>query len=126
MEWETQVIADPKWITKTAVLSVVLALPALGLLMWARREHLKDQVTAPKAQPAFWSGAVILASYFAWFANVAFEWSERFMIAWPVVAVLMSLVGCALSITTGSRRGTLVFAHIMLLILALASVISPN
>ena len=85
-------MADPVWIKKTVVLSVVLALPALVLLARVWRNSSRGVSQAQSL--ACWMGIAFFISYFCWFLNVAFGWSVGFMIAWPLIGIVLSILGC--------------------------------
>jgi len=71
--------------------------------------------------------AGFLATYVAWFVNVTFEKSVMFMVAWPLIGILLALLGCGISLAVGGEdRKKLFIANALLLILAVASIIAPN
>jgi hypothetical protein len=120
-------IADPGWIKKSALLSLALAVPSFILLVKVWRDRSQRPKSTSSATLAIWAGLVFLATYVAWFVNVTFEKSVMFMVAWPLIGILLALLGCGISLAVGGEdRKKLFIANALLLILAVASIIAPN
>jgi hypothetical protein len=118
-------MADPTWIKKTVVLAFVLALPALVLLAQVWRSRSTRPFSAQSF--AWWTGLLVLVSYFCWFLNVTFEWSAGLMIAWPLFGIVLAILGCASSFFANSEHRTkLVISNALLLVLGLLSIVPPN
>jgi CDP-diglyceride synthetase len=122
--WPLTKMADPAWIKKTAALTLVLALPALVLLVHVWRSRNRR----PQGQSfAWWTGLLVLASYACWFVNVIFEWSVGLMIAWPLFGIGLSLLGCgAAFFADKTQRMKLLISNALLLVLTLSSIVAPN
>jgi hypothetical protein len=119
-------IANSSWIRKTAILSVVLAVPAAVLLLrvWQKRD--RAHATLRSSLPA-WPGLVFLGTYVAWFVNVTLEKSVMFMVAWPLFGILLAVLGCAISFFAPVEdRFKLLISNGLLLVLALVSIVAPN
>ena len=119
-------MADPNWIKKTAALSAVLALPAALLLASLWRAHIRD-AEYTKGSLSFWTGVLVLVTYGCWFVNVTVEGSVAVMVGWPLVGILLSILGTTLAFW--GRKGArlkLAAANLLLLVLSLASIIAPN
>jgi uncharacterized protein with PQ loop repeat len=117
---------DPAWIRKTAITALLLALPAVVLLVQIYRSN--QQKTLKQVKPlAFWIGASILISYCCWAINIMLWRSVGFAVAWPLLGALLSMVGLGLSFAAAhTERLKLAIANALLLILSLASIIAPN
>ena len=113
-------MADPTWVKRTAILTVFLGVPALALLVHARGKSRPPNVSYRVA-------VLVLVTYFAWVLNVLFEFSTGFMIAWPLLGVVLSLIG-AIAARGGivGQRQKMAAANLLLLALHLASIIAPN
>jgi hypothetical protein len=115
------------WIKKTIAASVILALPAAGLLArvyWVRfrRGHRVLQMHL-----AFWIPFLVLCLFACSVINVVSNWSVAFMISWPLLGIALSLFGFGLAFCAPSdERWKLVLANILLLILTYVSIVAPN
>ena len=119
-------MADTSWVSKTAILAAVLAIPAISLLVSVWRERrISPDANAGTATVGL--AVAFLVVYAAWFLNTLFELSAGVMVGFPVIGSLLAIGGCAASIAgrrQGKRRLTLAFA--LLLVLSLSSVVAPN
>jgi hypothetical protein len=122
----TEHMADPTWIKKTLLHSLLLAAPAFALLsyVWLKRDSGTGRSSSQNM--ALWAGLVLILSYACWFLNVTFEWSVIFMIVWPLLGILLAIFGCVSGLVSQHHRMKLLVANALLLILALSSVIAPN
>ncbi len=119
-------MADPNWIKKAIVLSLVFAVPAAVLLATAWRRRAHDERVS-KTNLSCWAGGLVLVTYVCWFVNVTIEGSVVVMVAWPLLGMLLSIAGSALAFwAEKGMRPRLVAANVLLLILSMASVIAPN
>lgn len=120
-------MADPIWMRKALVLSLALAVPAAVLVSSAWRSRLKNQRPASWRDAAAWVCVFTLATYLVWLINVAFELSVLLMVAWPLLAILLSLLGCGAALGAEKRdRAKLAIANGLTLALACASLVKPN
>ena len=120
-------IATPGWIRKAVILCIVLATPALLLLLNAQRDRSQQASGRLRTPLAIWAGFTFLATYIVWLANVTLEISVGVMIGWPLLGIFLAIVGCGSSLTLiGEDRKRLFIANALLLILAIASVVAPN
>src|SRR5262245_15396479 len=120
-------MADPNWIKRTTVLSLMLAAPSLILLIRTWQAQAQRPDTSSKRSLALWPGFVFLATFLCWFVNVLFEWSTSMMVGWPLFGILVSLFGCGFTFAaTSEDRLKLVVANSLLPVLSLSSIIAPN
>jgi predicted exporter len=83
---------DPAWIRKTAITALLLALPAVVLLMQIYRSN--RQKTLKQVKPlAFWIGVSTLISYCGWAINIMLWQSVGFAVAWPLLGALLPWLG---------------------------------
>jgi hypothetical protein len=118
-------MADPNWIQKTAVLSLVLGGPAIFLLAQVFRR--RAQPLHGRAKLSLWMAIAFIATFFCWFVSVMFELSVSLMVGWPLLGILMSCGGCLLALFPETEnRLRLESANPLLLLLALTSLVAPN
>ena len=120
-------MADPHWIERTALLSLVLGGPAVFLLTQVVRNRTNHPEATLLTRIPLWTGVLFVVTFIGWFLNVTFEISVSIMIGWPLLGILLSFLGCILaSIPKTEERFRLATANGLLLLLALISVIAPN
>lgn len=120
-------MADPHWIKKTILLTIVLAGPACPLLVSVWRDHVRLPDRSSRTSTALFLGALVLAFHVAWFLNVTFELSAMFMVMWPLIGILLSVLGCGISfLVKNGARAKLLGANALLLLLSLTSIVAPN
>jgi uncharacterized protein with PQ loop repeat len=117
---------DPAWIRKTAITALLVATPAVVLLAQTYRSNRQRALKQVKPF-AFWIGVSIVISYCCWAINVMLWQSVGFAVVWPLLGALLSMVGTGLSFAAArTERLKLAIANALLLVLSLASVITPN
>jgi hypothetical protein len=73
-------------------------------------------------------------SYLFWLLDLVFlsarhghDWMTGFLVAWPLLGILLSLIGCGLAfLARDEEKAKLLIANILFLALSLSSIIAPN
>jgi hypothetical protein len=119
-------VADPNWIKKTLLVTLVIGAPAFALLGSAWRTSSRRNFGLA-TKTGLWLGMAFGVSYLLWILNVTFEWSAGAMILWPPLGVALSLVGLVSGILSGAEvRLRLLAMNVLLVFLSLFSIVVPN
>jgi len=122
------------WIIKLVLPFVIFALPSflIVLKLWfQRREQAGESGWADLPRQI---SIVFVLSYLFWLLDLVFlsarqrhDWMTGFLVAWPLLGILFSLIGCGLAfLAREGERTKLLLANILFLALSLSSIIAPN
>jgi hypothetical protein len=126
--------ASERWIIKLVLPLVLFALPSflLVLRLWLdrKRQPVKSGWSDLPRQLAI----LFLASYIFWWMNLGLarlnprlDWTTGFVVAWPLLGIVASLLGCGLAFfAREGEKGKLFLANILFFALSLSSIIAPN
>jgi hypothetical protein len=113
---------------------VVFAMPGflIVLKLWLERKKQpgkSEWSDLPRQASIFF----LLSYLFWWFLLVlnwfrpGLDWATGFAVLWPVIGILLSLLGCGLAfLARDGEKGKLLLANILFLALSLSSIIAPN
>jgi hypothetical protein len=119
-------VIDPAWVRKTELLTLVMALPAAGLLAKVWHQEVEKR-RSRKAAFSFTAGVIVLTIYLVSVINIAFQYSVLFMLVSPLLGFVVSLSGIvSVFWAPAEQRVELFMSHLMLCGLMLASLVMPN
>lgn len=118
---------DPRWVRKTDLVIVLLALPSavlIGTLWW--RNRTRKELTN-KALASMWVSGGILTLYVLSIVNIVFQWSVSYMIMWPALGIVLAAFALGLAFAAPrSSRSILLITGVLLGALCIISIVPPN
>jgi hypothetical protein len=125
---------NDRWIIKFVMPLALFAVPSFLIILrlWLGRKRHPDASKwsdLPRQTSIFF-----LLSYMLWWFAIALSWFRPgwvwitwYAVLWPVLGILLSLLGCGLAFMAGNEeRAKLFLANILFLALSLSSIIAPN
>jgi hypothetical protein len=122
------------WIIKAGLPFVIFAVPSfvIVLKLWFQRKKQAGESGWPDLPRQISIGFIL--SYLFWLldqvllsARYRHDWMTGFLVAWPLLGILFSLIGCGLAfLARDGEKAKLLIANILFLALSLSSIIAPN
>jgi hypothetical protein len=122
------------WMMKFVLPLVIFAIPGflIVLALWLerrKRSGSSEWQDLPRHVSVFF-----LLSYLFWWLVLLLNWlrpnlawGTGFAVLWPVIGILLSLIGCGLAFLASEReKGKLLLANVLFLLLSFCSIIAPN
>ena len=125
---------NDRWIIKFALPLALFAVPSflIVLRLWLGRK--RDSAASNWSDLPRQTSIFFLLIYMLWWFSIAFSWFRPdwvwitgFAVLWPVLGILLSLLGCGLAfMARDEEKAKLLLANILFLALSLSSIIAPN
>jgi len=122
------------WIIRFVLPFLFFALPSLLIVMKLWLERKRDATASNWSDLPRQAAIFFLVNYFFWFLALFFaasrstpDWMAGFLVAWPVLGILQSLLGCGLAfLAREGEKAKLLLVNILFMALSLSSIIAPN
>jgi hypothetical protein len=107
------------------IISLALALLALGLFFSVWSGHFRSGVR--KLNISIWVGTLVLVLFLISLLNVLLSFSVIYMLGWPLIGIVLSVLGCCLAFSAAQpERIKFLAANLLLLVLSVTSIVAPN
>jgi hypothetical protein len=126
--------AQDRWIIKVVLPFAIFAVPSflIVLKLWFQRKKQAGESGWPDLPRQI--SIVFVLSYFFWLLDQVLlsaryrpDWMIGFLVAWPLLGILFSLIGCGLAfLARDGEKAKLLIANILFLALSLSSIVTPN
>lgn len=118
---------DHKWLEKTVLSTVLLAVPATILICTAWLQRADGVEAKTSSLYSRLAGLSVIILFLASIPNIIFNYSVGYMIMWPAFGMLLTAFALGLAITAPKGdRLLLVSADLLLMALCLMSIVLPN
>jgi hypothetical protein len=122
------------WIIKFVLPFLFFALPSLLIVMKLWLERKRDATASNWSDLPRQTAIFFLVSYLFWSFAVFFpasrsrpDWLSGFVVAWPPLGILLSLIGAGLAFLARENEKTrLLLTNLLFMALSLSSIIAPN